>query len=419
MDRYQELLAGLWDPLDPSRLPILEQMPLSDWERVIGQAVWFEVAPLLYHRLKARRNSLRIPESILRRLHAIYLINVRRGERDRKDFVAAVRALREQGIPLIILKGAHLAEWVYHSWALRPMYDIDLLVRRNNVTEAASILRMLGYAALGDPARKAEHSLVHHWQPLSKPGGSTVELHWDFVRHIGPLKQQVDFFPDRGDEVWERARTVDVDGVDALVLSPEDLLAHLCIHTAYHHTFSIKPRALCDLAEVVSQNWHEIDWQLFRDISRRWGIGRSTYLSLLLARNLMGASLPPGLLAELEPPGYDSHLELWAKERIFSEQADSSMDTLNVTRIWRANGWKARLLNLRKILLPPWEVLADLYFVSPRSPWIIVFYPVRFFSLAVKYSRFLFQVISRSPAATALMARDDRAIALGDWLSGG
>jgi hypothetical protein len=87
----------------------------------------------------------------------------------RRDFYAAVarafdvgalagdvlRALGAGGVPVIVLKGAVLADAVYRDPAHRPMRDIDLLVRRDDVP------RVLEHAAaLGLRRYEDRHSLA-------------------------------------------------------------------------------------------------------------------------------------------------------------------------------------------------------------------------------------------------------------------
>ena len=54
-------------------------------------------------------------------------------------------ALTREGLPVVVLKGAALAELVYQHIGLRTMADVDLLVEKKNLDKAGSILERLGY----------------------------------------------------------------------------------------------------------------------------------------------------------------------------------------------------------------------------------------------------------------------------------
>jgi hypothetical protein len=51
----------------------------------------------------------------------------------------------KNNIPVILLKGAHLAQFVYGNIALRLMSDIDLLVKKEDLGCACAIIIKYGY----------------------------------------------------------------------------------------------------------------------------------------------------------------------------------------------------------------------------------------------------------------------------------
>ena len=56
-----------------------------------------------------------------------------------------IEHLNAHGIPNILLKGVALALTLYKNEALRPMGDVDLLVRWDDVPRTVELLRELGY----------------------------------------------------------------------------------------------------------------------------------------------------------------------------------------------------------------------------------------------------------------------------------
>ena len=57
-----------------------------------------------------------------------------------------IGALRDAGIPSLVLKGFALAAVHYRDLGARPMEDCDLLVRPEQFAGAASVVQSLGYA---------------------------------------------------------------------------------------------------------------------------------------------------------------------------------------------------------------------------------------------------------------------------------
>lgn len=57
-----------------------------------------------------------------------------------------LQALNNGRIKVMVLKGASLAETVYKNPVLRPMSDLDLLIREKNLGEVERKLLDLGYS---------------------------------------------------------------------------------------------------------------------------------------------------------------------------------------------------------------------------------------------------------------------------------
>ena len=121
--------------------------------------------------------------------------------------------LRHDDIPVIVLKGAHLAEIVYENIALRPMCDVDLLVKKEDLTRVQRKLLETGYSPFTNRL--------------------LLDIHWHLENSMTDLPVDMDM-------IWERAQPAFIAGVKVLVLSPEDLLLHLCLHLGFHHFFQLK-----------------------------------------------------------------------------------------------------------------------------------------------------------------------------------
>lgn len=94
----------------------------------------------------------------------------------------------EAGVPCRVLKGAATIQDCYDGIGQRRLGDIDLLVPKDRLGAAATILLTNGFRPL-EPALVREalqdpHTLTadgdahHHWPPLVGPDGVVVELHW-------------------------------------------------------------------------------------------------------------------------------------------------------------------------------------------------------------------------------------------------
>jgi len=221
------LLYCLGIGTDEIKFARLEQLSSSDWDDVIQQSVRHGITPLLYQRLKALSPSANIPDSIVQKLQEIYLHNAARNMRLYHELSTVLKILQNEDIPVIVLKGAALAETVYQNIALRPMGDVDLLVKKEDLHRAETTLLNLGYVIPEIYLEKKdwywkEH---HHLTPYLK--NITIEVHWN----IAPPSHQ---FQIDINGMWDRARLTKIANIEALVLSHEDLILHLCLHNMVH-----------------------------------------------------------------------------------------------------------------------------------------------------------------------------------------
>ena len=120
------------------------------------------------------------------------------------------------------------------------------------------------------------------------------ELSWRAVagRWIRP-----DLEPDT-DELMEDSYVLD-DGC-VHILSPEDNLLQVCIHTA-KHSYLRAPglRLHLDVDRIVSHK--KIDWELFLKKVEKTHVKTACYFSLLIPSTLFGTPVPSDVLEKLKP----------------------------------------------------------------------------------------------------------------------
>ena len=116
---------------DPKALSSLERLTIEDWNQVVQQSIRHSVAPLLYFRLK--QSGLDVPTNASEKLHELYLGSVASNMHLYHELSKRLQVLKDASIPVVALKGAHLAEIVYGHIGLRPMSDVDLLLKREDL----------------------------------------------------------------------------------------------------------------------------------------------------------------------------------------------------------------------------------------------------------------------------------------------
>jgi hypothetical protein len=314
-------------------------------------------------------------------------------------------ALRVEGIPVIVLKGAYLAETVYEDRGLRSMRDLDLLVRKCDLSHAEATLFAMGYSRL--PGRTADVSRRHHLPPLVRSGRTPVEIHWTIENPTEPFDIDVE-------GLWARATPASIGGQEVLALSPEDSLLHLCLHTAFHHQFVLGLRGCWDILETTRHFGDRIDWVALQERARRWGVEKYVCLTLSLAKELLGVRVPVEVLADLRPHGFDGRLISLARAEILLRLHAAPVSS-QFARMWSAEQIRERVSVLAHTIFPSRKTIRQLYPGCRANHWVYPYYPVRWLYLLRKYVRLAWRVF-RDDELRAVIRRENERAQLLNWL---
>jgi hypothetical protein len=225
--------------------------------------------------------------------------------------------LAAAGLQPMVMKGAAVAGR-YPEPGLRPMDDVDLLVRPGEHAEAAEVLRRNGWVTTPRQGPDYSLSLAHPAMP-----GLPVDLHLD----LAVREEQV--FRFTAADVWEGRRPATLYGAEAFVPDPETELLLLATHAGKpFHNFDRLLWAV-DAAVIIraaSSAGAPIDWGRVGDASRR-AAARSALAVLLTQARRLGADSPAALRQvdagstrrrALDPP----RSEAWPLERLGKAERD-------------------------------------------------------------------------------------------------
>jgi hypothetical protein len=187
------------------------------------------------------------------------------------ELAMILRTLRRRRIPCAPLRGLALAEYLPDTSSLRPMGDLDLLVKRDDCAGVREALQQLGYTEVDRRPGFAEAYSYTLEFVKDRHGWITVEPHWTLA--YPPFMDTIDM-----NGVWNRYRRGTVAGVETRLLSLEDLLINLCWHLQHKG------------ADAPLLWWHELDLLLRHHAS---AIDWPRLLSTI------GSGAPAGLLADV------------------------------------------------------------------------------------------------------------------------
>ncbi len=218
--------------------------------------------------------------------------------------------MKNADIPMVILKNGGIMQDIMPEAIQCPMEDIDSLISKRDFYKAHEILVKNGFifkfrseyeaAKLDDAFRDGSTEYY-----ILTPDGEKMwfELAWRAVagRWIRPdLEPDTDLFMKNSHYA---------SNTDVRVLSPEDNLLQVCIHTA-KHSYVRAPglRLHLDVDRIVSKL--SIDWNLFIKKVNETHVRTSTYLSLYIPSVIFGTKVPEWVLNELKPKNANKLLNM-------------------------------------------------------------------------------------------------------------
>jgi Uncharacterised nucleotidyltransferase len=264
-----------------------------NWDLVVDGARGEGVVPLVHWNLRRLDLLHHLPPEARRRLEAGAQSVWARGAVLAARWGEATSVLRQAGVEALTLKGIALAHTIYPEPGLRPMADIDLLVRPADRLRAIEALGRLGYRTPGPEAERLGESRC--FAELVR-GGVLLDLHWDIARYLrfeGVVR--VDH-----EGLWSRARPLVLAEGRGLALCPEDTLLHLVLHLTLGSDFA---RVLwyADIDALIRRYAAELDWDRVVDEARRWRIRALTDWTLRVVGASFGTPLPLDLAERLAP----------------------------------------------------------------------------------------------------------------------
>jgi Uncharacterised nucleotidyltransferase len=197
----------------------------------------------------------------------------------------------------------------YGDIAFRQFVDLDILVSRKDIGKVKDLLLSQGYTSRYSLTKKQERLHLKYSVEFTfeHPRRIMLDVHWRFAADY--LGGGLDL-----EEALAKRVPVQILGKTVYTLDPEDNLLMLCQHGTFH-SWSILS-TVSDVAHLVhSQNsWN---WSRVLQRAKDTGLRRQTLLGLSLARDLLGAPVPPQLIKEAEADPGVVAIRRWMAQNIW------------------------------------------------------------------------------------------------------
>lgn len=245
------LLAVLRGTAGARALPALSDQ--EAWSRMVQEAKQHGVTGLLYRWACDQPPRSGMPLACLNQLKAHLAHQTARNLLLAEELAAILRAFRFRQVPCLPVRGPALAEAMYGDAAARPMGDLDLLVRRDRLTQVGEILNSLGFVEMDRrPGFSRNFSYTLKFIK-DRHGWIIAEPHWTLA--YPPFAERLDM-----DRVWSRCVRGRVVGVATELLSSTDLFLHLCFHLI-HRGDHIPLLWFYELDRLLRLRAKDIDWE--------------------------------------------------------------------------------------------------------------------------------------------------------------
>jgi hypothetical protein len=382
----------------------------EQWREVARLAAHYQLAPLLYPAVK----ELAVPAEVLETLRQAHRATAAGNLRVFHGLGGILRALAARGIPTIVLKGGYLAATAYGHISLRPMRDVDVMVRTGDLRVALECLVSEGYACDDLGRALAGCETAAHVEPLTKPNGPAVELHWNIEGPDSPFAVDLD-------GLWARAQAVRIAGADALTLGREDFLLHLCLHGTRHLTRDWDDctvlKGVCDLARAIGHWGAEVSWDALAERAVAWRARNAVYVMLHLARAWFGAAVPERVMKSLRPANLTEEHLGWVRARILggTEPAGETIGD-HAAELLTSPGVSAKAAVLWREAFPGRSRLAREAGVADQSWRVYAGYPAFAVSRLARALRGGWRLLSRREALDGPAQRVAQNLKLRAWL---
>lgn len=379
----------------------------AQWMLIADEARRHHLSPLTYHVLTHGPAGKDAPKALLERLRPVYIRSALHNAVFMRHTRRMAAKLAEHGIPVMLLKGIHLAAFVYEHPAMRNMADVDIMVPRDRLADAERLFVEDGYGPLPRPDIEEFCTWSNHLAKLSKAGEPVFEIHWGIERPRSPFTIDID-------GLWSRSREARLEGVPVRVLSVEDLLIHLALHSSYHHRFDRSAfQGLLDIHSVIVRHGDEIDWLALAGRAVEWKASGFLYATLRLTREVLGAPIPADTLQSLPREPEDERVIEVARRYIL--MPGQQLPEVYVRLAHSRNPRERLTLLLRNTFLPR-RTMERVYGLDADSRWLLPYYVHRLGRLLLKRGSLSVQALLRTRAMRAPIDREEQRLSIERWV---
>lgn len=248
-------------PLLDDNSPSLETTA-EQWKEVFKMAREHNLLPLILEKATEDPIVTQLPEfnEYLRQT----VISVARQEERTKAFLKLYQAFIQEGVQPIVVKGL-ICRQIYGSLQYhRVSSDEDILVRKEDYRQMATILRQQGFMTKDEEPTEEQLEKLKEISFYDTASGLSVDVHINPFGYTREWKRRSNAC---FSHVFEQYREVEIDGVTVRTMSHTDHLLFLILHALKHLWNSgVGIRQVMDILLYMREYGGECDWKYLHKI---------------------------------------------------------------------------------------------------------------------------------------------------------
>lgn len=346
---------------------------IKDWASITQKLISSNMGSLFYVKIPYLSHAEIIPQEFKEQLKKAYFHVLSRNVLISDVLKETITLLSENGIEVIVLKGAYLSEALYGDVALRTLSDIDLLCRNDEEAHKAfQLLLDAGYSTdeedemlefLRDNIGAAHLPQIVH-------RGIPIELHTKLHHSV----ESYDFPPH---EMWKHHDVVTLNGVKANVPDLTDLLIHTCLHLDKHfNNGQIQLSWFNDIVNILEVYSTKIDWAMLISCSIRYKCEDVVFKHIMLAYNEYNVPVPEYIVSEYLSFLSEEDIALFRKY-LSGFQGEHYSVQSGIKKISTIDGTRNKLKYLLWMMFPSRKYMMRSYRLKNKN-WVWIYYPYRF-----------------------------------------
>jgi hypothetical protein len=231
------------------------------------------VAPLVYANLRSVPSSqLGIPAAIEHEFKLHLFQNIARKNNAAREIGDCLVFLKRRSIAVMLAKGAALDLEVYQRNWYTYSEDVDMVFdKRSEEIPDVNHAEMLTYL---DNLNQDKNPRREH-------------LEFDYFEHHDITMNGI--LPVSFDDIWQEAVRVRVQGQDAYIMTPENMMIAACVGSCRKRFLRLKH--LLDIRETLNV-YMDFNWQEFTRKARGWRCRNIAYTALMVTNMTLGCKLP-------------------------------------------------------------------------------------------------------------------------------